>query len=505
MRLAARGFTLLYLVLALAFVVSIGRSYDGRTGFTSLETFGERFRARRVPQLHDVRLYTHRGNGYDGQFYAQLAVVGNPLAPELRAALDSPSYRSRRIVLPLVAHLLGLGRPVWVLNVFALLNLLCWAILAWTLARWWFPPDGLHNLLRWGGTLFGAGMIVSVTHSLTDGPALLLVAAGVRCVEQRRTWLGAAALALAGLIRETSVLCAAAFALPRPGDQRGWVRAAASVAAAALPAALWMAIVYAHYRVAGGTRNVSLPLVGLHGKIVELAADLKAHRFDPSDWGEVLAVIALATQVVFIFARPDPARPWWRVGVVFAVFWSVLGLPVWQSAPSAAARVLLPLTLAFNVLVPRSARGLALLIAGNLTVLSAPALLTPVPSEQTTLNENISVQFGPAWYDEEHLDQHTWRWARGPATLIVRNPNPRPFTVTLDFGLRWNRATHGERVDLATSAGGRAGGGRGQPVSIWSLGPAAGQHGGQLREQRASGRSARRCAPVDVRDRQSLR
>ena len=435
-RLWGRRYAVLYLGLALAFAVAIGHSYDRHTGFTSSEAFGERFRARRLPQLHDVPIYTYRGDGYDGQFYAQLAVAGNPLAPELRLALDSPAYRSRRILLPVLAHLAGLGRPTWVLNAFALSGLLCWWMLAWVLAHWWFPPDSLHNLLRWVGTLFGAGMIVSVTHSLTDGPALLFVALGVRCLERHRTWLGAGVLALAGLVRETSIICAAAFALPLPRDKTSWLRASAATAVAVLPTVLWIAVLYAHYHLGGGSRNLALPFVGLRGKIAELIAGLKANGFDASICGEMLVVIALTIQVAFIVSRPAPGIVWWRIGCVFAIFWSVLGFPVWESTPSAAARVVLPLTLAFNVLVPRSARGLAVLIAGNLTILSAPALLKIVPSEQPSLTENISVRYGPEWYGEEHLDRHTWRWARGPATIILHNPNSRPFKVTFDFGLR---------------------------------------------------------------------
>jgi hypothetical protein len=435
-RLWGRRYALLYLGLALGFAIVIGRSYDRHTGFTSSEVFGEQFRARRLPQLHDVPIYTHRGDGYDGQFYAQLAVAGNPLAPELRVALDAPAYRSRRILLPLLAHLVGLGRPGWVLNAYALSSLLCWWILAWALAQWWFPPDSLHNLLRWVGTLFGAGMIVSVTHSLTDGPALLFVAVGVRCLERRRTWLGAGVLALAGLVRETSIFCAAALAIPVPRDEIGWVRTVAAAAVTVLPTVLWIVVLYNHYHLGGGGRNLALPLVGLRGKIVELITELKANGFDASIGGEMLVVVALTVQVVFIVSRPAPDVIWWRIGGVFAIFWSILGFPVWESAPSAAARAVLPLTLAFNVLVPRSARGLAVLIAGNLTILSAPVLFTIVPSEQTSFTENISVRYSSEWYGEEHLDRHTWRWSRGAATIVVHNPNSRPFTVTFNFGLR---------------------------------------------------------------------
>jgi hypothetical protein len=431
-----RRYSGLYLIFALAFVGAIASFYDRHTEFTSLEVFGDRFAASRLPQLHDVPIYTYRGGGYDGQFYAQIAAAGNPLAPSLPAALDSPAYRSRRVLIPVLAHLAGLGHPAWVLNAFALSNLACWLILAWCLARWWFPPDSFHNLLRWVGTLFGAGMIVSVTHSLTDGPALLFISVGVRSLERRRGWLGATVLGLAGLVRETSVVCVAAFLPPESRNKNAWLRAVTAMAACVLPATLWIAVLYVHYGRGGGTRNFALPFAGLHGKVLDIIATWRAVGFDTSVRNEAMVVIALSTQVAFIAWRPNPGAIWWRIGAAFAAFWTVLGAPVWESTPSAAARAVLPLTLAFNVLVPRSARGLALLAAGNLAILSLPSLMTAVPSEQTVLAENVSVRYGPEWYGEEHLARHTWRWARASATITLHNPHSHPFRVTLDFALR---------------------------------------------------------------------
>ena len=61
----------------------------------------------------------------DGQFYAQLAVAGNPFEPAVAVALDSPGYRARRILFPALVHLAGLGQPARILQIYALANLLC--------------------------------------------------------------------------------------------------------------------------------------------------------------------------------------------------------------------------------------------------------------------------------------------------------------------------------------------------------------------------------------------
>jgi hypothetical protein len=432
-----RRYPIVYLGLAMTFILAIARFYDPQTRFTSLISFGDRFAARRLPQLHDVPLYTFAdGDGYDGQFYAQIAVAGNPLDPGLRSALDSAPYRSRRVLLPVLAYLIGLGRPAWVVNVFALSNLICWWLLAWVLARWWFPPDDLHNLLRWVGTLFGGGMIVSVTHSLTDGPALLFIALGMRCLERNRGWLGAVLLALGGLVRETSVLCAAALLPPASGGRSAWLRAVARAAACLLPAIIWAGVLHLDYGHSAGARNFDLPLAAFVEKVGQIVTVWRSRGFGFSIRDEVWGVLALVVQVAFIACRPKPSQGWWRIGAGFAVLWTVLGAAVWEGWPSAATRAVLPLTLAFNILAPRTRLGLVLLVAGNLTVLSAPTLLKGVPSEQTTFTENIALDYGPGWYRQESLGRHAWRWARGSTSVRLHNPNPGSYLVTLDFGLR---------------------------------------------------------------------
>jgi hypothetical protein len=99
--------------------------------------------------------------------------------------------------------------------------------------------------------------------------------------------------------------------------------------------------------------------------------------------------------------------------------------------------VLLPLTLAFNLLVPRTRRGLALLLAGNLTVLSAAIALRPQPRSQERVFEGgVTVSYPGNWYPKEIDGPHSFRWASGTAELKVRNPVMAPRAVTIDFALR---------------------------------------------------------------------
>ena len=429
-----RRYAIVYLALVVRFVIEIGRWHDPHTGFSSLIDFGDQFAARRVASLSDVPLYTYaRSSGYDGQFYAQLAVAGNPLDPELDRALDAPGYRARRALLPALVHLAGLGRPAWIIQVYALANLLCFLILAALLARWWFPPTDLHNLLRWVGTLFGAGLMVSVTRSLTDGPALLVIALGGRLLEQNRRWLGAAILGAAGLVRETSVLCAAAFAPTAPAERRAWPRALPAALLCVAPTVLWGGVLALHYGGGAGSRNFDLPFVCFGKKLVEIFHLWRSGGFDLHTRTELFSVVALGTQAGSMLLRPRPDRVWWRIGAAFSVLLLCLGWAVWEGSPSAAARAVLPLTLAFNLLAPRTRRGLMLVLAGNLTVLSAFSIVESVPTEQTTFGRGVTCVYPSGWHLPEHLGRHTWRWASGSAVLTLHNPTPQALLATLDF------------------------------------------------------------------------
>ena len=268
------------------------------------------------------------------------------------------------------------------------------------LARWWFPPTDLDNLLRWAGILFGAGLVVSATRSLTDGPALLLIAIGARQLERGRTWAAAVVLGLAGLVRETSVLCAAAFwpsESRQPGEPlwRARRRALLATLVCVGPIALWTAILFAHYGRIGGLRNIAPPFVALAGKARELAGAWRTRGLDRAMRDELLVAATLAVQIGFLIARPQPREPWWRIGASFAAFAAFLGWPVWEGFPSAAARALLPISLAFNRLVPRTRRGLLLLALGNLGLLALPDLLDSiVPTEQVAFADGIGARYG---------------------------------------------------------------------------------------------------------------
>ena len=96
---------------------------------------------------------------------------------------------------------------------------------------------------------------------------------------------------------------------------------------------------------------------GSHGSVRRLAHDAF----------EVLCPLSLCVQAGYLFIRPRLREPAWRLGIGFAILLLVLGSSVW-SDQNAYSRVLLPLTIAFNLLIHQYEQGRAYrawYIAGN--------------------------------------------------------------------------------------------------------------------------------------------
>jgi hypothetical protein len=71
------------------------RFYDTATGFTALISFGERYSASAVPALRDLpHRVSRRSEGYDGQFYAQMALDPLLRDPATDRAQDNPALRA---------------------------------------------------------------------------------------------------------------------------------------------------------------------------------------------------------------------------------------------------------------------------------------------------------------------------------------------------------------------------------------------------------------------------
>jgi len=343
---------------AVIFVLAmVALRWDGRTGFTSLLSFGGPKWEQRLPVLRPLPLARDGGTGYDGQFGAQLAVAPDPRTPEIRDALDNPVYRERRILLSWTAHIIGGGDPWTVLQVYALQNVAAWLALSWLVWRELRAAPRPRAVALWMGCMMTVGALDCVRLSLGDLSGVLLLALAVLALGRGRPWTAAGALAVAGMVHDTCLLGATAL---WPGGSRGkrpLLGAAARLCIAVLPLLAWTAWLSRAAPGAGalGQGNFDWPGVGVVRHCGRCLGQLCQGNFDSRYLFGLIGAAGLGFQSLDILLRRRYSEPWWRVAVGFAVLYWFLGYNVW-SGYWAAARTLLPMTLAFNLLSPGDRR-----------------------------------------------------------------------------------------------------------------------------------------------------
>ena len=299
--------------------------------------FGERFgTAERFPGVPVVG-----PSGYDGQFYAVLATDPFLVRPETVEALDTPRYRATRILVPLLAWALALGRPeaaVWTYMG------LCWLLTLGTipLAARWLEDRGASGW--WAALLItNAGLAVAVLRVTLDGAALLFLLLALAAWRRERTGWAALAATAAALTRETYVLGGLALAAVELRRRR-WARAAAQGVPPVLALGLWRLRVTAVIEPGGAPVESSFapPFAWLPGKLARLE-ELSALQ---SPWllpelAALLGVALAATAALPLLPRAgrEPAA---LALAAFAALVPFLSAEVYHEI-YAFARILVPL------------------------------------------------------------------------------------------------------------------------------------------------------------------
>ncbi len=364
-----------YVACLAVFLAGVARSWHHPDGFTSLIRFGSRFDDCSLDALKALpHIVVPNSSGYDGQFYAQLALSPTLQNPQLPNAIDNMSYRSRRILFSWTAWLLGLGQPAWVIQAYALQNVLFWLGAAVLLLRW-LPPTRWFHFCQWAAILFSQGWLVSVNSSLLDGPALFLMLLAIWLSEQGRPFWSSAVLGVSLLGKETNLLgTLAAFRdihWKNCGASALFLRAFFLV----FPVSLWLSFVAFQFGFHGsaGSENFAVPFGGWSGAVAELKATADNGSWRLRETVTVLCMIATFVQIGYFAAIRRWSSLWWRMGSPYVILGICLGPAVMDMY--AFPRVLLPMLAAYNLSLKPTSRGWMLLLAGNLHVVYAAKIL----------------------------------------------------------------------------------------------------------------------------------
>jgi len=338
--------------------VSLLREQCARTGgVVGLIHFGERFQESALPEIKELAPPPVSPYGYDAQFYAPMALHPGLLDIEGNLVVTD-TYRARRIGLPALAFCLGAGQPAWILHVYALLNAGFWLILLAALIR----LTGFcrfRDLLLACALLWSTGTLGSLARALTDLPATVLGTLAILFF-QSKPIISAVLLGASGLVKETSILSFAAI----PWDGKFHIKSLKKLIlpglVLCLPLALWLAFV--QFRIgdglAAGSGNFRFPFFGIAQKMYDSLQELIAQG--PARHGrrlfEFLCPVSLFIQMIYLAVKPRLSSAIWRFGFGFAVLLAVLGTSVWAEQ-YAYARVLLPLTFSFNLLIHQHESG----------------------------------------------------------------------------------------------------------------------------------------------------
>jgi hypothetical protein len=333
-------------------------------GLLNLLEFGTEFEATTVPSVAAVKPPRNFPHGHDGQWYAQIAMDPFLRDPRTVTAVEWIDYRARRITMPLLANVLGMGRPTLVLNILASINYVFFlGLLASLIVA--LRPAGSIDWAAAGAVALTTGTLDSLHRALSDLPmATIIFIAVMLPLAAMRVGL----LAVAILTRETAVLSAIPCVLASPMlNRRNFLR----LTMVLLPAAVWSAYIWLHLDMVGASPdgNFQFPGVAILHRLGLAWSELLAHPTDRRFF-LLLAPLCLVVQAVYLWRYPLRTSALWWSGIGFTAFLFILGPQLWVGNMS-APRVLLPMTIAFNVLLAtqRPARFWLWFVAGNIGLL----------------------------------------------------------------------------------------------------------------------------------------
>jgi hypothetical protein len=204
----------------------------------------------------------------------------------------------------------------------------------------------------------------------------------VAMAERERGLASAAIVGINALGRETNILVTLAQPIPR--TRAAWIRSGIGLMLAVLPLLIWMDYLRSIYRstTLAGTDTFVLIGSGLAHNWRIVVNGLTTSRTALAAIFPACILLSIPVQAAYIFTRPDYATPWWRVACAYAVMLLFLDPVLVAPSTGAITRVMLPLTLGFNILLAREGRARRFwpwFVAGNLHLIPVYLVLPLVP------------------------------------------------------------------------------------------------------------------------------
>ena len=263
------------------------------------------------PRLAGQELVVLRGKrGNDGQQFLALSLDPLQVDPGTAAAVDNPIYRGKRLLYPLLAWLLGLGRPGLIIWWLGWINVACIGVAAALAARW---AQLEQRSPQWGFAVLALpGYWITLSLGTADLLATTLMLAAALAWKEQRPWRGGVALASALLSRETELLAWAATGCSALWEKR-W-RWLLPLALAPVPLLALMASLRQRFSVVADGALASLhftwPLGGIAAKVGQLL--LGTAELPPLErvFDGLSLLLWLASLAVLLMA----ALGRWRVG-----------------------------------------------------------------------------------------------------------------------------------------------------------------------------------------------
>jgi hypothetical protein len=345
-----------WVALSIMPILILVTGYDSRNGFLRLIYFGQNFQDNRIQEIREIDPPNLSPSGYDGQFYAQIAVDPSLRHEGLKnATYGELAYRARRIGLPFLAFCLGMGQPFPILQAYALLNFLFWILLLITLDRYQ-KLNTSRGILLAISIMWSTGTLTSLARSVPDLPAVAFStwALVLQSHPAANLFIG-----IAALFKETAILSFPRVAWPEGKDPNHAIRKYLVSALIVFgPIMAWSIYIYFHLptETMAGTGNFSFPFFGLFNKMqgsVKQLLDGFSHRewlYLPYFLFELVCPLSLLIQSVYMIIHYNTFSNAWKTGIGFVVLFCFLGSGVWGDQ-YAYSRVLLPLTVSFNFLI----------------------------------------------------------------------------------------------------------------------------------------------------------